>query len=113
MLSCMDTHLDKHSALPFELNILIQGLESSDIEKVKKFLAGLSEERLKQLEHLNKEQVRLLMIHLMRLMTLVAGSPYRYDLVLVKLLETFPLYMAELKDLVTDLKSIVKRKLHE
>jgi len=69
VLSCKDLVINKVDVIPFELGLLIQGLDTNDTEKVKKFMNGLDDVRLNQLGLLDKEHVRLLFIQLMRLMS--------------------------------------------
>lgn len=69
LLSCKDSIHIGSQAIPFELGILIQGLETDDTEKVKKFLNGIDDSRLNQLSGLSKDQVRLFMHQLMRLLS--------------------------------------------
>jgi len=69
ILSCKEFIQQQPQAIPFELQMLVQGLDTNDNEKVKKFLNGLDDFRLKQLVGLNKEHVRMFLIQLMRLMS--------------------------------------------
>jgi len=109
---------DNPSSLYYK--VLIQGLDSNDYSKVKKWLTNIESDadgsdqnsRLNELRKLSREYLQKFLIVLLRIMS-EGGCMYRIDLVLMHILKLFPREIKDMKQLIMDLKSITRRKIME
>lgn len=94
--------------------VLLQGLDSNDYSKIKKWLMNIESDlpRMHELHLLSRDNLHKLLVMLLRVMN-EGGCMYRIDMVLMQLLKTFPKEIKEMKQLVIDLKSVTRRKIQE